>query len=151
MSVELRKEHLPVITSFYGREQLLAVPKLKSSSGKHQAKAISTALFDCNLLDNLQIMCCDTTASNTGCFNGACAILEQSLGRELLLFACRHKGYESVLQAVFEAKIKQIASSPDILMFKKFRENWNNIDSSDIKPYLKFVTGRVAKTSSKLC
>ncbi|GBP50098.1 Uridine phosphorylase 2 [Eumeta japonica] len=74
-----KKERLPIIASFDDREQLLAVPKLESSSGKHQAKAISTALFDWNLHDKVQIMCCDTTASNTGRFSGACAILEQTL------------------------------------------------------------------------
>ncbi|KAK2727531.1 hypothetical protein QYM36_008125, partial [Artemia franciscana] len=86
-----KEECLPVIASFHHREQLLAVPKLESSSGKHQTKAISTAVFDLNVLDNVQIMGCDTTDSNTGPgrFNGACAILEQTLGRELLLFTCR--------------------------------------------------------------
>ena len=140
-----KEEHLPVIASFHSREQLLAVPKPESSSAKHQAEAISTALFDWNLLDNVQIMYCDITASNTGRFNGACAILEKTLGRELLPFACCHHIYELVLKAVFETKIKQIASSPDIPMFKKFREIWKNIDSSNIEPSLAFVTLRVVK------
>ena len=74
-----------VIASFEDREQLVTVPKLESSSGKHQVTSVSTALFVWNLHDKVQIMCCDTTA-NTGRFNGACAILEQTLGRELLLF-----------------------------------------------------------------
>ncbi|KAK2706701.1 hypothetical protein QYM36_014668, partial [Artemia franciscana] len=140
-----KEECMLVIASFHGREQLLAVPKPESSSAKHQAEAISTALFDWNLLDNVQIMYCDITASNTGRFNGACAILEKTLGRELLPFACCHHIYELVLKAVFETKIKQIASSPDIPMFKRFREIWKNIDSSNIEPSLAFVTLRVAK------
>ncbi|GBP41266.1 hypothetical protein EVAR_32992_1 [Eumeta japonica] len=99
-----KEERLPIIASFDDREQLLAVPKLESSSGKHQAKAISTALFDWSLHDKVQIMCCDTTASNTGRFSGACAILEQTLERELLLFAFGHHIYELVLKSVFETK-----------------------------------------------
>lgn len=91
-----KEERLPTLASFDDREQLLAVPKLESS-GKHQAEAISTALFDWNLHDKVQIMYCDTTASNTGRFSGACAILEQTLERELLLFACHHI-YELVLR-----------------------------------------------------
>ncbi|KAK2714831.1 hypothetical protein QYM36_009137 [Artemia franciscana] len=91
-------------------------------------------------------MCCDATASNTGRFNGAYAILEQTLGSELLLFLCHHHVYELVLKAVFETKIKQIASSSDIPMFKKLRENQKNIDSSNIEPSLNFVTGLVAET-----
>ncbi|GBP65287.1 hypothetical protein EVAR_37136_1 [Eumeta japonica] len=85
-----KEERLPIIATFDDREQLLAVPKLESSSGKHRTKTVSNALFDWNLHEKLQIMCCDTTASKTGRFNGACAILEQSLQKELLLFACRH-------------------------------------------------------------
>ena len=106
-----KEESLLVIVLFNDRE-LLAVPKLESSSGKHQAKAISTALFNWNLHDKVQIMCCDTTASNTGRFSGACAILEQTLERELLLCACRHHIYELVLKAVFEvAQIIQFSKS----------------------------------------
>ncbi|CAG9783921.1 unnamed protein product [Diatraea saccharalis] len=140
-------EHLPILASFDDKEQLLAVPKLESSSGKHQAKAVATTLFDWNLHNKVQIMCCDTTASNTGRFNGACAVLEQTLERELLLFTCRHHIYELVLKSVFETKIKQITSSPDIPIFKKFRDNWNNIDSSNIKLPLDYVKEHVAETN----
>lgn len=76
-----KEERLPVIASFDDREQLLAVPKVKSSSRKHQTKA----LLDWNLQDKVKIMCCETTASSTGGFNGACDILEETLGTELLL------------------------------------------------------------------
>ncbi|KAK2577913.1 hypothetical protein KPH14_011858 [Odynerus spinipes] len=141
-----KEERLTIIASFDDREQLLAVPKLGSSSGKHQAKAASIALYDWNLNDKVQIMCCDTS-SNTGRFNGACALLEQTLGRELLLFACRHHVYELVLKTVFETKIKQITSSPDIPIFKKFRDNWKNIDSNDIELCLDFVKEHVTETN----
>lgn len=141
-----KEERLPIIVSFEGKEQLLAVPKLESSSGKHQAKAISTALYDWNLNGNVQIMCCDTTASNTGRFNGACVLLEQILERELLLFSCRHHVYELVLKSVFETKIKQVTSSPDIPIFKKFRDNWKNINTNKIDLCLDFVNERVSET-----
>ena len=87
------------------------MPKLDSSSGKAQAKAILDALHDWNL-DQVQIMCCDTTASNTGHLNGACILLVQRLERELLLFAHRHHIYELVLKSVFEAKIQQVLTAP---------------------------------------
>ena len=92
------------------------MPKLDSTSGKAQAKAVLDALHDWNLDDQVQIMCCDITASNTRHLNGACVLLEQRLERELLLFACRHI-YELVLKSVFEAKI-QVTNSPDIPLFK---------------------------------
>lgn len=134
-----KEERLPIIISYDEKEQLLAVPKLDSSSGKDQAMAVSNALHDWNLNDNVQIMCCDTTASNTGRLNGACVLLEQKLERELLFFACRHHVYELVLKSAFESKIQQVTSSPDIPLFKKFRDNWKNINPSAIEPCTDFV------------
>lgn len=128
-----KEERLPILISFGGKEQLLAVPKLESSSGQNQAEAVLNALYDWNLDDKVQIMCCDTTASNTGRMKGACILLEQKLDRELLLFACRHHVYELVLKCVFETKIQQVTTSPDIPMFKKFRDNWKNINPAAIE------------------
>lgn len=134
-----KEERLPIVISFGEKEQLLAVPKLDNSSGKDQAKAVSKALYDWNLNDKVQIMCCDTTASNTGHLNGACVLLEQKLERELLLFACRHHVYELVLKSVFESKIPQVTSSPDIPLFKKFRDNWKSINPNAIEACTNFV------------
>lgn len=142
----LKEERLPILVSFDDREQLLAVPKIESSSGKDQAKAISNALFDWNLNDKVQIMCCDTTASNTGRFNGACALLEQNLERELLFFACRHHVYELVLKNVFETKVKQVSISPDIPLFKKFKDSWKDINSTMIELQLDFITQNFCET-----
>ena len=74
-----KEERLLVLISFEEKEQLLSVPKLDSSPGKAQAKAVLDALHDWNLDDQVQIMCCTTTASNTGHLNGACVLLEQRL------------------------------------------------------------------------
>lgn len=134
-----KEERLPILISFGEKDQLLAVPKLDSSTGKDQAEAVFNALSDWNLNDKVQIMCCDTTASNTGRLNGACVLLEQKLERELLLFACRHHMYELVLKCVFESKIQQITSSPDIPLFKKFRDNWKNINATAIETCTDFV------------
>ena len=133
------KEERLLVLIFEEKELLLAVPKLDSSSGNAQAKAVLDALHDWNLDDQVQIMCCDTTASNTGRLNGDCVLLEQRLERELLLFACRHHIYELVLKSVFEANIQQVTNSPDIPLFIKFRDNWSNIDSTNIQIYLDFV------------
>lgn len=67
-----KEERLPILISFKDREQLLAVPKLESSSGKEQARAVLNVLCDWNFTDMVQIMCCDTTASDTGRFNVPC-------------------------------------------------------------------------------
>lgn len=46
---------------------------------------------------------------------------------------CRHRIYELVLKTVFEVKIRHVTSSPDIPLFKKFRENWKNIDPGNFE------------------
>ncbi|GBN37489.1 hypothetical protein AVEN_36524-1 [Araneus ventricosus] len=118
-----KEERLPVVIPYGLKEQLIAVPRLDNSSGKEQAQAFWKAILDWNLKDKVQIVCCDTTALNTGRFNGACALLEQTFYREMLFFACRHHVCELVLKAVFEVKIKQVTTSPDIPLFKKLKDN----------------------------
>ncbi|GBM59656.1 hypothetical protein AVEN_42258-1 [Araneus ventricosus] len=55
----------------------------------------------------------------------------------MLFFACRHFVYELVLKAVFDVKIKQVTTSPDIPLFKKLKYNWKNIDLTKIQCYRK--------------
>ncbi|GBN90161.1 hypothetical protein AVEN_230319-1 [Araneus ventricosus] len=107
-----KEERLPTVISFGLKEQLIVVPRLDNSTGKEQVQAFWKAILDWNLEDKVQILCCDTTASNTGRFNGVCALLEQTFYREMLFFACRHHVYELVLKAVFEVKFKQVTTSP---------------------------------------
>lgn len=132
-SRKFKEERLPIVITYDDKEQLIAVPKLDNSTGVEQAQAVWNAIIDWNLEDKVQILCCDTTASNTGRINGACVLLEQKLDREMIIFACRHHVYELVLKAVFEAKIGQVTTSPDIPMFKKLRENWKNVDPEKIQ------------------
>lgn len=130
-----KEERLPIVISYDNKEQLIAVPKLDNSSGSEQAHAVWNAITNWHLENKVQILCCDTTASNTGRINGACVLLEQKLGREMLIFACRHHVYELVLKSVFEAKISQVTTSPDIPLFKKFRDNWKNVDPEKIQDF----------------
>jgi hypothetical protein len=134
-----KEERLPIVISYGHKEQLIAVSRLDNCTGKEQAQAIWKAILDWNLENKVQILCCDTTASNTGRLNGACVLLEQKFDREMLFFACRHHVYELVLKAVFEVKIKQVTTSPDIPLFKKLKENWKNIDPTKIQCYRQTV------------
>lgn len=72
-----KEERLPIVISYGDKEQLIAVPKLDYSTGSEQAQAVWNAVTDWNLEDKVQILCCDTTASNTDRINGACMLLEQ--------------------------------------------------------------------------
>lgn len=128
-----KEERLPIVVTFGDMEQLISVPKLQNSTGKEQALAVYNALKDWSLEHMVQFLCFDTTASNTGRFNGACILIEQKLNRELFYFPCRHHIYELVLRSVFEAKISQVANSPDIPFFKQLRDSWKNINAHNFE------------------
>ncbi|GBO28454.1 hypothetical protein AVEN_242531-1 [Araneus ventricosus] len=72
---KLKEERLPIVISYGLKEQLIAVPRLYNSTGKEQAQAVWKKILNWNLEVNVQIICCDATAPNTGRFNGACALL----------------------------------------------------------------------------
>ncbi|GBM68012.1 hypothetical protein AVEN_102748-1 [Araneus ventricosus] len=130
-----KEESLPIVISYGLKEQLIAVPRQDNSTGKEQTQAFWKVILDWNLEDKVQILCCDTTASNTGRSNGASALLEQTFYREMLFSACLHHVYELVLKAIFEVKIKQVTTSPDIPLFEKLKDNWKNIDATKIQCY----------------
>ncbi|CAH0551185.1 unnamed protein product [Brassicogethes aeneus] len=85
------------------------------------------------LSDTVQALCCGTTASNTGRISGACVLLKQMLGKDLLYLLYRHHIYELVLRGVFEARIPHVTSSPDIPLFKNFKKNWCSLYHSSFK------------------
>ena len=84
-----RFERLPILVSGLGVEKLLAVPKISSGTGEAMAEAILTVLQEWDLIDHVTGMAFDTTASNTGNYNGACMRLQQKMEKDLLHFACR--------------------------------------------------------------
>lgn len=124
-------DRLPVIVTGYNVECLLGVPKLGAGTGQAQADAVVKCLNDWNLIGKVKGLCFDTTSSNTGRLNGACVLIERTLGQSLLHFACRHHVMEIVLEKVFTAlKITSASSGPDIAIFKRFREKWSSIDKN---------------------
>lgn len=134
-----KEERLPIVASFGDCEQLLAVPKLKNSTGREQANAVYNALIDWEITKNVEFLCFDTTASNTGRLNGACVLIEQKLNKDLIYLPCRHHIYELVLRSVFEAKISQSVKSPNIPLFEEFRANWIHIDPKKVESGRKYI------------
>ncbi|KAK2720673.1 hypothetical protein QYM36_004529 [Artemia franciscana] len=128
---------LPVLVS--GKEvlQLLTVAKLPSRTGEAQASAVFGAIEDWGIPGNIRAMCFDTTSSNTGRISGACVLLEQKLGKELLSLACRHHIMELVIGAVFQVCMGS-TSSPEVPLFKRFQDYWRFIDTD------KYETGIAA-------
>lgn len=130
------KEHvdrLPVLVTGRGKEQLLGIPAISSSSGENQASAVHHLLEEWELTEKVQALCCDTTASNMGRLKGASVMLEQKLGKDILYLPCRHHIYEVVLRSVFEERMSK-SSGPNIPYFQKFQQAWPNINKTNFKP-----------------
>lgn len=124
-------DRLPVLVSGKGVSQLLSVAKLPSGTGEAQAAAVFGAIEDWGLAGNIQAMCFDTTSSNTGRIAGACVLLEQKLEKSLLSLACRHHIMELIIGAVFQVCMGvKSYSSPEVPLFKRFREYWRFIDTT---------------------
>jgi hypothetical protein len=112
----LSEQCVAIVISHDEKEQLLDVPVKANNSGEEQAIAINGCLHEWGLSNTVKAMCFDTTASNRGRFKGACVILEQMLGIELLYLAYRHHILEVRLRGVFDTKIgSSTGPYPDIL------------------------------------
>ena len=83
-------DRLPVLVSGVGVNKLLAVPGLPNETGVAAADAIMTALNDWGIENQVIALSFYTTALNTGLAAGACTLVEQRLGHEVLHLACRH-------------------------------------------------------------
>ena len=129
-------DRLPVIVSepSTGTSKLLAVPKLGSGTGEAQAGAVVDSIADWKLTERVRGMCFDTTASNTGWRSGACVLIEQKLGTDLLYLACRHHIMEIIIGAAFGACFGP-TSGPTVPIFKRFQDNWKQINAVDYENY----------------
>jgi hypothetical protein len=123
-------DRLPILVSGEGVLQLLAVPKLPSGTGEASASAVYEASVSWGLCDKIKCMSFDTTAANTGLRNGACTLLEQKMGRDMLWLPCRHHILEIVLEAVVTHSLGQ-SQAPEILLFKRLKKTWNSIDATE--------------------
>lgn len=128
---KVKVDRLPIVISFEGITQLLGVPKLLSGTGVNQAKAIFESLEEWSIIDKVQAVCCDTTASNTGRINGTCVLLEQFIDRDLLYLPCRHHIFELLLKSVFDLKLKLPTTGPDVPIFKRFQQQWPTFNTQN--------------------
>jgi hypothetical protein len=122
-SKENSKDHcdrIAVVVSGLQTEKILGIPKALSGTGKAQATATYNLLVSAKKVDDVVAMSFDTTASNSGKIKGACKLLEQLIGRNLLYFACRHHVYEIIAQAAFVSVVGQ-TTSPYVSLFQKFQ------------------------------
>lgn len=67
---------VPVIAPSNVNEQLLKVSAVDSGTQIEQGNVIFNLLNDWCITEKVQTFCCDTTATNTGVFKGACFLLK---------------------------------------------------------------------------
>ena len=128
-------DRLPVLLSSLidGNIKLLGVPKVESGTGLATAKAVHEQLHSWQSETAVVGMCFDTTAANTGKFNGACQLLEVEIGRNLLWLPCRHHMLEVLLSDVFGVCFGP-STGPEILIFKRFQDKWSKLNTRQYKP-----------------
>jgi len=123
-------DRLPVSVSNINGGQLLGIPRIPNGTGQEQCAAVFDTLDNWGLVEIVQAICCDTTAANTGRLNGACTLLQQKIGRSLLMLPCRHHIFEIVLKAAFESKMGT-TSAPVVLLFQRFQSKWSTFDENE--------------------
>ena len=69
------------------------------------------------------------TSSNTGVHNGTCIPIERKLEKDLLHLACRHHIMELLAGAAFAVSMSP--SAPEVLLFKRFQQQWLFIDQGN--------------------
>ncbi len=129
-------DRLAVLVSGEGTMKLLGVPKLSNGTGQAEATAVYDLIQEWNLADRIMSMSFDTTASNTGIRLGACVLLEEKLGKDLLSLACRHHIMELIIAKVFNTLLGP-SCGPNIKLFQRFGQSWSSIDQSKYESGLK--------------
>lgn len=123
-------DRLPVLVSGLDFEQLLGVPRLDSGTGLAQADASFELATAWEIEKKIAGLVFDTTATNSGCIQGSCILLEKMLGKELLHFACRHHVNELVLEAVATDLLGE-SKDPRLPFFAKLESAWPQLDQSE--------------------
>ena len=128
-----REDRVAVLVTGHELEKILAIPKVAQGTGEQVARAAAESLKEWNLCDKVSAMSFDTTAANTGRKNGACTLLQQKLGRDLLWLACRHHIHEVVCGDIFR-KVFGPSSGPNVELFRRFQDYWPKIEQAAYKP-----------------
>ena len=100
---------------------------------EEQADACLKVLDAWNIREHVQGLVFDTTSSNTGIHRGACVLIEEAIGHELLNIGCRHHVLEVVLSSVFTAVFGG-TSGPEVGLFKRFQKKWPYIRQTEYSP-----------------
>ena len=107
-------------------DQVLGVPITASNSGKDQRDVVLKVIEEWDIGEYIFGLAFDTTSDNTGKNKGSVVLLEKSLGSAVLWLPCPHHFYE-----LHPKKVARLCfgdtSSPEESLFKRLKENWNDI------------------------
>lgn len=106
---------------------------MNSGTGADSANAVYDLAVAWKVVNALVAMIFDTTASNTGQYNGACVLLEQKIGRTLLALACRHHIFEIIVGSIV-IRLLGPTNGPTLPIFVRFKKSWNAIDKTKFEP-----------------
>ena len=112
--------------------QFLASPEIASGSGKNMADAVLKILEEMHLLDQVQAVVFDTTASNSGEWKGSVTFFEELVRHVLLWLACQHHIAELYIKHASE-EVRGPCKGPDDPLFKRFKEKFGFLNLSSRK------------------
>ena len=113
-------------------QKLLGVPEIPDGTGSSQEFTVSNLLTEWNLTSNIIGVVFDTTASNTGQWRGACALIETFLEKPVLWLACCHHMAERDIKHVVQTATGD-TKKPGVKLFKRLKSSWH-----DLKPNIDY-------------
>lgn len=119
----LKEDRVAIV--FSPPPKILSICSVLSSSGLAQKDACIQALTEWNLQDNVVAAVYDTTASNSGAYNGATVLLEQELGHPLLNCPCRRHIAECHIKRT-QKKLRGPTTGPTYKLFSRFKDDYNS-------------------------
>lgn len=81
-------DRIAVLVSYDETAKFLGAPKIEPSTGEKIAEAVHNVLVEWNISEKVVAASFDTTSANTGLDRGACALLNDLLGRKLINLGC---------------------------------------------------------------
>jgi len=133
------EERLTIVVGNVQQQKILAVPAYPQGTDRKCGSIIADLIYEqltsWQCTQTIVNMTFDTTSANTGHVTAACISVQKKLGRALLWSACRHHIGEIILSHVFDDLKIEASKSPDVTLFKRFRDNFDHLDHSELEPY----------------
>ena len=137
----VRQERLGVAVRDCCDVKLLGVPAYETGTDEYAGHLISSK--SCELLkewgcsENVKCMVFDTTAANTGHVTAACVTIQDELNRCIMWCACQHHVGEVILVQCFKDLNIEASKSPEVSLFIRLRDNWDQITKDGPPDHLK--------------